>query len=201
MAKVTNPLFSTAVSGAIGDIIFDKRGYVRQKGQYRDRKSAAQGNARQALTAAQRCAKVCGTETRKRLRAVADEASYWSAFLTKSILGPKRVTFEARRAFYNGDDAPEPTPLAGVTTELGLKEGLLIESPALSTSDWEAEAVELGLEEVHLDYADEPPISPGLQLFMLAATLYELEIYTELGDPGETEAAAWRAAIETMTAE
>jgi hypothetical protein len=196
MAKIRNPLFSMVVSGAFGDIIFDRRGYVRRKGGYRDRKSASQGNARQALTAAQRCAQVCGPETRKRLRAVADKASYWSAYLTKHILGSKRATFEERRAIYNGGDAPEPTPLEDVTTQLDLQESLLPESPAEPAPDWEAEALELGLVEVHLDYADEPPISPGLQLFMLAATLYDLGIYTELGDPATADAAAWRKAVE-----
>jgi hypothetical protein len=70
MAKVIGPLFSFRVSGAFGEIVFDKRGIVRPKGVYRDRKTTNQGNFRQALTVAQKCVKICGPTTRQQVKNV-----------------------------------------------------------------------------------------------------------------------------------
>jgi hypothetical protein len=52
----------------------------------------------------------------------------------------------------------------------------------------------------HPIFATAPAISPGTQLFMLAATLFELGIYEALGDPAEsslsaTQVEAWRDMI------
>jgi hypothetical protein len=60
--------------------------------------------------------------------------------------------------------------------------------------------VAAGLRKVRVDYAQEAPVSPGAQLFLLAMTLYELGIYEELGHPAGSEAtepdvAGWQASI------
>ena len=39
----------------------------------------------------------------------------------------------------------------------------------------------MGLREVYIAYANEAGISPGVQLFALASTLFELGLYTNLG--------------------
>jgi len=161
MAKVQGPLFSMMVSGAFGEIVFDKRGFVRRKGLYHDPKTSRQGNYRQALTAAQRCAQVCGPQTRQHLRQAADQASRWSAFLTKTLLGPERARYHELAEIYRNGVVDQPP--------------------------WEAAAREIGLKQVGLAYAAEAPISPGRQLFMLASTLYELAIYRDLGNPLEHE--------------
>lgn len=157
MAKVKSPLYSMAVSGAIGDIVFDRRGFVRRKGNYTNPKTAKQGNGRQAMAAAQQGIKLCGPRTRQALRAVADRASTWGPFLTRHFLGPKRIYYLDRYALYHGEGVDQPA--------------------------WEQAAVEAGLREIRLDYAEDGPISTGAQLFMLAATLYDLGIYEALGDP------------------
>jgi len=47
MAKVRAPFYSMEVSGAIGDLMFDRRGFIRRKGRSTNPKTAKQGNARQ----------------------------------------------------------------------------------------------------------------------------------------------------------
>jgi len=170
MAKVRAPLYSMEVSGAVGDLVFDRRGFIRRKGRTTNPKTAKQGNARQAMTAAQRCIKVCGPETRQQLRAVAKPASQWSAYLTGQFLGPKRAHFLERQARYQDEDIDQTV--------------------------WEQAAKEAGLEAVEIDYADDAPISAGAQLFMLATTLYDLGLYAALGNPAaEANVEGWRDGI------
>jgi hypothetical protein len=157
MAKVKAPFYSMEVSGALGEIVFDRRGFIRRKGRYTNPKTAKQGNARQAMAAAQRCIKLCGPQTRQQVRAVADRASTWGPFLTRQFLGPKRVHYLDRTALYHSEGVDQPA--------------------------WEQAAVEVGLREVNIDYANDGPVSAGAQLFMLAATLYDLGIYEALGAP------------------
>jgi hypothetical protein len=140
--------------------VFDRRGFIRRKGRSTNPKTAKQGNARQAMTAAQRCIKICGPQTRQRLRAVAKPASQWSAYLTGQFLGPKRAHFLERRTRYQDDGIDQPA--------------------------WEQAAIEIGLKAIQIDYADDAPISAGAQLFMLAATLYDLGLYEALDNPAET---------------
>jgi hypothetical protein len=154
-----------AVSGAFGEIVFDRRGFIRRKGIYHNPKMPQQGNLRQAMAAAPRCIKLCGPETRQQLRAVADQINQWSAYLTKQFLGPKRV-------HYRSDD--------------------------VDRTAWETAATEAGLKEIRLDYAQEAPVSPGAQLFLLAMTLYELGIYD--GTRGHTSVpACFLGEIFTLT--
>ena len=170
MAKVRAPFYSMEVSGAIGDLVFDRRGFVRRKGRQTNPKTAKQGNARQPMAAAQRCIKVCGPQTRQQLRMVARPASQWSSYLTGQFLGPKRAHFLDRQARYHGED--------------------------VDRAAWEQAAVEAGLKEVRIDYAEDGPISAGAQFFMLAATLYDLGIYEALGDPAaEADVEGWRDSI------
>jgi hypothetical protein len=158
------------VSGALGDLVFDRRGFIRRKGRHTNPKTAKQGNARQAMAAAQRCIKICGPQTRQLLRAVAKPASRWSPYLTGQFLGPKRAHFLDRQARYHGDGIDHPA--------------------------WEQVAVEIGLKEMRIDYAEDRPISAGAQLFLLAATLYDLGLYEALGDPAtESNIEGWKDSV------
>lgn len=168
MAKVIGPLFSMNVSGAVGEIVFDRRGYVRRKGRVRDPKTSRQGNFRLAMIAAQQCVKVCGPHTRQELRRISPEPARWSATLLKYLLGPQRTNYNNCLARYR--------------------------DPALDRTDWESAAVEAGLRSVNLAYAADAEISPGAQLFLLALTLFSLGLYLELGRPG-SNAAVWQERI------
>lgn len=169
MAKVKGPLFSLQASGSFGQLIFDRRGYVRFKGTRRDAKSRGQGNFRQALMAAQQCVKICGPSTRQLLKAAAETPSAWHLNLVKQLIGPHRATYAATLQQFNTD-------------------------PAVDQSGWESAAQVAGLRPVDLPYADESGASPGAQLFALASTLYGLGVYAELGQPNGN-AAAWQARI------
>jgi hypothetical protein len=168
MAKVIGPLFSMKVSGALGEIIFDRRGYVRRKGELRDPKTSRQGDFRLAMMAAQQGVKVCGPQTRQQLRQLSDEPARWSAFLLKHLLGPRRANYNECLARYA--------------------------DPGLDQAGWEAAAVEAGLRPVSLAYAADAGISAGAQLFLLASTLFSLGVYIELGQP-DSKAAAWKEYI------
>jgi hypothetical protein len=168
MAKVIGPLFSLRVSGAFGELVFDKRGFVRPKGVYRDRKTTNQGNFRQALTVAQRCVKVCGPTTRQQVKNITPAQARWNCHLMKQLLGPNRANYN--QYIENFTD------------------------PAVDQAAWEQAGIVMGLRAVTLDYADEAGISPGMQLFILASTLFHLGIYTALGQPA-ANAEAWRERI------
>ena len=168
MARVNGPLFSMGASGSFGSIVFDARGYAYPKPNRRDAQSPRQGNFRQAISVAQKCAGVCGDMTREQIRELADDASHWNAYLTRQLIGPKRATFVAALAEYTAGE--------------------------LDQSAWEAAAASLGLHEVHLPYAEEPGISPGAQLFVLASSLFGLGLYTSLGSPNGN-AQEWKDSI------
>lgn len=168
MAKVTGPLFSMSASGAFGNIVFDKRGFARPKGNYRDRQTTTQGDFRQTLTVAQKCVKLCGPTTRQLIKNVADVPSRWNGYLVKYLIGPNRANYTAYLENFNN----------GVVDQ----------------ASWETAAATTGLHEVGLNYADDSSISPGLQLFMLASTLFQLGIYTPLGQP-VVNAEMWKESI------
>lgn len=169
MAKIKGPLFSMNATGSFGDIVFDRRGYAYLKPERRDAQTPAQGDTRQAMTVAQKCAHLCGEATRQQLKAKADDPAYWSAFLASKLLGPQRSRFSAALADY--------------TT-----------SPEVDQAGWEAAAASMGLEAVNIPYAHQAVISPGAQLFTLASTLFGLGVYTNLGQPNGN-AAAWKSSI------
>jgi len=101
----------------------------------------------------------------------ADQASRWSAFLTKTLLGPERARYHELAEIYRNGIVDRPL--------------------------WEAAAREIGLKEVGLAYAAEAPISPGRQLFMLATTLYDLGNPAENEPPG-SNAEAWQRQISPL---
>jgi hypothetical protein len=156
------------VSGALGEIIFDRRGFVRRKGQCRDPKTGSQGDFRQAMMVAQQCVKVCGPQIQQQLRQMSEEPSRWSAYLLKQVMGPKRSHYNEQMARYL--------------------------DPAVDQAGWEAAALALGLRRVKLAYAQAGEIPAGAQLFLLAAMLWKLGIYPELGQPG-ANAADWQERI------
>lgn len=157
MAKVIGSLFNLKLSGAIGELVFDKRGFVRPKGTYRDRKTVTQGNFRQALTVAQRCVKVCGPQTRQQVKNITPAGARWNCHLMKELLGPQRANYHRHLQDF---------------AALGAEQAA-----------WEAAASKLGLRAVTVDYADEAGISPGTQVFILASTLFQMGIYADLGQP------------------
>ncbi|MBI1878455.1 MAG: hypothetical protein HYR94_09555 [Chloroflexi bacterium] len=168
MAKVVGPLFSMSASGAFGSIVFDKRGFARPKGNYRDRQSTSQGDFRQTLTVAQRCVKVCGPTTRQLIKNIADVPSRWNGYLVKFLIGPNRANYTAYTDNFS--------------------------DTAVDQASWETAAASISLPEVVLNYADDVSVSPGLQLFMLASTLFQLGIYTPLGQPA-ANAEIWKESI------
>ena len=168
MAKVNGPLFSMGASGSFGNIVFDARGYAYPKPHRRDAQTPSQGNFRQAVSVAQKCASVCGDTTREQIRALADDAAHWNAYLTKQLIGPRRSAFQAALLEY----AKAEVDQAG----------------------WEATAASMGLHEVYIPYAEEPAISPGAQLFVLASTLFGLGMYASLGTPNGN-AELWKDSI------
>jgi hypothetical protein len=161
---------SVYASGAVGQLVFDRRGFVRLKGNQAPTKTAAQGDARQAMTAAQHGVKVCGPVTRDMIKGLVEVQRDWSAFLNKKFIGKKRKAFSASMAAF---EALEP----------------------LAQDDWNNAAEALKMEEVELDYAAAGPISPGAQLFAPARTHYDLDIHAETGSPDASNAAAWQASV------
>jgi hypothetical protein len=156
MAKTRGPLFSLEVSGSFGPIVYDKRGFARMKTNAEDPQTPQQGNQRQIMSTAQRCVKLCGPNTREQLKLVARPRSQWHINLVKNFIGNDRSHYQENLEVYgNGVDQ----------------------------AAWETAAEEIGMETVQIDYAEAEPVSPGAQLFMLAATLYDFDIYPELGNP------------------
>lgn len=168
MAKVIGPLFSMSASGAFGSIVFDKRGFARPKGNYRDRQTTTQGDFRQTLTVAQKCVKLCGPTTRQSIKNVANVPSRWNGYLVKYLIGPNRANYTTYIENFN--------------------------SQAVDQASWETAAATIGLREVGLNYADDISVSSGLQLFMLASTLFQLGIYAPLGQPA-ANAEMWKESI------
>jgi hypothetical protein len=120
------------------------------------------------MTVAQKCAKVCGPTTRQLLRNIANAPARWSAYLTKNLIGPDRAIYLDALADYD---------------QLGGDQ-----------MAWETAAAETGLRPIGLSYASETEVSPGAQLFTLAATLFSLGLYTGVGTPNGN-AAAWKSQI------
>ena len=147
-----------AASGSLGDIVFDRRGYAYFKPQREDARSPKQGNYRQVMTVAQKCARVCGDKTRAQIKELTDDPAHWSAHLTKQLLGPQRTTFLAMLTQYSTIEADE-------------------------ANQWEMAATKIGLQEVHIPYAGDAAVVPCAQLFILAQTLFGLGLYTSLGSP------------------
>jgi len=79
---------------------FCTRGYAYLKPKRRDVQTPTQGDFRQAIAVAQKCASVCGSATRQQLKALVDDPTHWSSFLTSQLLGPRRAAFLAALAQY-----------------------------------------------------------------------------------------------------
>ncbi|GIK41657.1 MAG: hypothetical protein BroJett011_54900 [Chloroflexota bacterium] len=168
MAKMSGSFFNIKMSGALGEIIFDQRGFVRLKGKRLSHYSTSQGDFRQTMAVAQKCAKVCGSTTRQLIKAVADNSAHWNAYLAKNLIGPHRTVYLDTLNRY-GD-------------------------PAVDRPAWEIAGVEAGLRPIRLEYAGEAEISPGAQLFILASTLFSLGLYETLGRPNGN-AEIWKEKI------
>lgn len=168
MAKVVGSFFNMKMSGTLGEIIFDQRGFVRLKGKRPSHYSPSQGDVRQTMAAAQKCAHVCGPTTREMVKMVAGESGHWMAYLVKNFIGPKRTLYLESRGRFSESKADQ--------------------------SAWEIAAIEAGLRPIRLEYAGEAQISPGTQLFILASTLFSLGLYKTLGQPNGN-ADAWKERI------
>lgn len=167
MAKVTGPLFSMNVTGAFGNIIFDKRGFAYLKPERRDAKTKRQGNYRQAMAVAQKGVKLCGPTTRQLLKETSTTAT-WHGYLMKNIIGPQHSHYNRYLRQYSELESAQAA--------------------------WEAAALEAGLRPIEVEYANEAGVSPGAQLFILAAALYDLGLYASLGRP-EGNAEVWRESV------
>ena len=168
MVKLIGTFFNRRMSGKMGDMVFDRRGFVRLKGERSTQYSASQGDYRQTMSAAQKCVKLCGPTTRQLVKDVADNPAYWTAYLVKNLIGPRRTLYLDSLARFSDPEVDQP--------------------------GWEAAAVEAGLRPVNLDYANEGEVTPGVQLFMLASTLYALGLYDTIGSPNGN-AIAWKNQI------
>lgn len=168
MAKIKGPLFSMSATGAFGDIVFDKRGYAYPKPEHQDTQTPAQGDARQAMMVAQKCAGICGEATRQQLKSKTDDPAHWNAYLAGKLVGPQRSRFIAALEEYN--------------------------SESVEQAGWEAAAQSMGMQDVVVPYANQAAISPGAQLFALATTLFGLGLYTSLGQPNGN-AEEWKSSI------
>lgn len=169
MAKVVGTFFNMKMSGTMGDMVFDRRGFVRLKGEHTQQPSANQGDVRQTMAAAQKCAKACGPATRQLVKAVADDATHWNAYLVKNLIGSKRSLF-----------------LEGVQRYQ--------EDASVDQAGWEAAGTAAGLRPIKVEYANEAEITPGAQLFLLASTLFSLGLYESVGQPNGN-AGAWKENI------
>jgi hypothetical protein len=168
MTKISGSFFSIKMSGTLGEMIFDQRGFVRLKGKHAGYYSASQGDVRQTMMVAQKCAGVCGATTRQLVKAVANNPAHWNAYLAKNLIGPDRATYRERLNSFSAQIVDRPT--------------------------WEIAGVEAGLRPIRLEYAGEAQISPGAQLFILASTLFSLGLYETLGQPNGN-AEVWKESI------
>jgi hypothetical protein len=172
MARIKGPLFSMEATGSFGNIVFDRRGFARYKATGDDAQTPGQGNVRQTMAAAQHCVGICGPNTRELLKGLSKPRSQWPNHLVSHYIGLERATFQQNLEIYgNGVDRDA----------------------------WEVAADEMGLIEASVPYAEEPAVSPGAQLFMLAATLYDFDIYAEFGNPAgngaEPDVQGWKNSI------
>jgi hypothetical protein len=168
MAKIIGSFFNMKMSGALGEMVFDRRGFVRLKSNRADAQTTRQGDFRQTMMAAQKCTGVCGPATRQLVKDVADNPARWSSYLIKHLIGPDRSLFLDSMSRYTDPKVDQP--------------------------GWEAAGIAAGLRPVRLEYAGEAEISPGAQLFMLASTLFSLGLYEDLGQPNGN-AALWKTSI------
>lgn len=168
MTKISGSFFSIKVSGTLGEMVFDQRGFVRLKGKHAAHYSASQGDVRQTMMVAQKCARVCGATTRQLVKAVADNPAHWNAYLAKILIGPDRATYLKTLNSFSGQTVDRPV--------------------------WEIAGIEAGLRPIRLEYADEAEVSPGAQLFILASTLFSLGLYQTLGQPNGN-AEVWKENI------
>lgn len=168
MAKMSGSFFNIKMSGTLGEIIFDQRGFVRLKGKRPSHYSTSQGDFRQTMMVTQKCAKVCGSATRQLIKAVARNSAHWNTYLAKNLIGPHRTVYLDTLHRYS--------------------------DPAVDRPAWEIAGVEAGLRPIKLEYAGEAQISPGAQLFILASTLFSLGLYETLGQPNGN-AEAWKERI------
>ena len=183
MAKTKKPAFSQGASGSIGDLVFDKRGYVRSKPKKSSKpQSPARGNVQQSFGAARKAVKVAGpaieravrtNEYIKRKKGYEQkyfQGGYWATYLASAMPGPDRGWFiKYGNAFAN--------------------------LPPDAQELWEKVAYVIGLEHFQLPHASEAPISAGLQLYWLASMLPSLGICLTLEAPNANNALFWAATI------
>ncbi len=122
------------------------------------------------MLAAQRALGVAGDTTKTGVKELAPVDYRWNSYLVQQIIGKETAAWESSLAAFNALDPAEQT-------------------------DWTAEAETLGIPEVSIPYAGDPPIPAGAALFALSRTLYHLGIHAATGAPDGTNAAAWATII------
>lgn len=173
MARVDGPLFSLTASGRFEELVYDKRGYVRRFVVPTNPKSAAQGNARQILLAAQKATSKLGTSAREDVKAYLGAIGLvgyrWNAWTLQAIIGEGSQAWADSKTAYTalGDDQ----------------------------QGWETKAQEIGLIQISIPYASDDPITPGLAMWALARALDGMGLGP--GTPDGTNYGAWGDYITT----
>lgn len=176
MAKVRGPLYSFDAHGKMEQMVFMGNGTVRKHFIPTNPRTPGQQNNRQNMKASGEMVKVTGATTRDLLKtneilmAGKRKTRFWNAHLRNEIIGQSAVYLTQHKTIFAGFADP---------------------------SQWETEGTTLGLVEILLENATDVAISPGMQLFALARTLYRLGIYMVNGDPIETNATAWATSISS----
>ena len=147
MPKVTGPLLSQTAQGHFGHLlIYDRRGFARAFRAPSNRRTPKQGNIRQRLLATDRVIKKAGRIPRDIIQNISPRRA-WHQWFVSIVLGDGEATWLERQALY-----------------LALADKW--------RDGWEGEASASGLIATHLNYASDPPISPGLALWEFCYALW-----------------------------
>lgn len=167
MTTITGRLFNTSARGSFGEMAFIRQNMAFPQNNHHNAKTTHQDDFRQAMTVANKCVKVCGPATQEQLNRAAHTAT-WHNYLVKNLIGTSLASY----TFY----------LQNYT------------DPKVDQAGWEAAAMSAGLQPITLDHADGASVSPGMQLFLVASTLFSLGLYATVGRPnGNPE--AWKEQI------
>lgn len=167
MTKTSSQLFSTTSLDIFGAKAFAHQGMTHSPNGSIHARTTNQNDFRQAMTVAHKCIKVCGPATQEHIQQAAHAAT-WHSYMVKNLIGTSLASY----TFHLQNYSDETVDQAG----------------------WEAAAVSVGLQPITLDQADNTSVSPGMQLFLVASTLFSLGLYETVGRPNGN-AGAWKLKI------
>lgn len=159
---MTSPLLNMNTKDSLGVTAFTRQGMAYAQTSHYQPQTTCQDDFRQAMTVAHKCVKVCGPATQEQMQRAAHAAT-WHSYLVKNMIGTGLASY----TFYLQNYRDETVDQAG----------------------WEAAAISAGLQPITLDAAGGVSVSPGMQLFLVASTLFSLGFYETVGRPnGNPEA-------------